>query len=75
VASNVGGIAEVISPDRGWLIDDFDDPEPYLRALAEIGRDKTGARDKGSRLAEFVSANHSRAQFEEAISGANHFLD
>ena len=39
VASNVGGIAEMLDESTGWLVDDFEDVSGYSAALAQMAAD------------------------------------
>lgn len=39
VASQVGGVGELVDADTGWPIDDIGDPVPYVKALQAIAKD------------------------------------
>lgn len=44
VASNVGGIAEMLDKNTGWLVDDFEDVKGYSAALMEMVTDPEQAQ-------------------------------
>lgn len=52
IAPDVGGLAELIGPDTGWLIEDHEDVAGFSAALREI----LGDRDEGARRCEGARA-------------------
>ncbi|MCB1475002.1 MAG: glycosyltransferase family 4 protein [Rhodobiaceae bacterium] len=75
VASNVGGVGEVVSSTRGWLIDAYENADAYVAALNEVASDTIGAARKGKRLAEYVCNAHTWASLETALSKKGGFLE
>ncbi len=75
VASNVGGIGEVVLPGKtGFLIDPFDDVDGYVRALASIHENRADAdrmRDNGL---ELISRRHSWQTFLQHVAAAPDYL-
>jgi glycosyltransferase involved in cell wall biosynthesis len=55
VAPNVGGIAEVITQDTGWLIDSCDDVDAFCAALEDILQNPDRANERGKRAKEHVT--------------------
>lgn len=52
VASLVGGVGEVLSPEEGWTATEWEEPEAYEKALREIFADRSGARRRARALRE-----------------------
>lgn len=52
VASQVGGVGEVLSPEDAWPVVDWENAEAYEKALREIFSDPTEARRRSHALRE-----------------------
>lgn len=66
IAPKVGGIAELIDADTGWLIPDFDRVDQYLQALDEAASPTVRVQRAAAAL-ERVRARHSFAAFERHL--------
>jgi Glycosyltransferase len=75
VASAVGGIAELVTPTTGWLIDRFREPEPYIHALREIKDKSQLAMAKSKCMVERVQDQHSWAKFVSVLRVSPSFVD
>jgi glycosyltransferase involved in cell wall biosynthesis len=75
VASNVGGVREVVDPQNGWLIHDLRNPAAYVTALQEIANDIKGAWIKGDKLRSFVIATHSPEAALKILGATGEFLE
>jgi glycosyltransferase involved in cell wall biosynthesis len=74
ISSNVGGIAEVISEERGWLLDPRGSASEYIAAINEIHSDKTLAWKRGTKLRDFVSERHTLDGIVQVLEQSDHFL-
>ncbi len=70
VASNVGGIPEMIDNENGWLIEDFTDIAAYSRALAEVFINPTLAQEKARKLLSRIKVQFSEVQYVKSIEEA-----
>ena len=59
VASQVGGVMELVTSETGWLIEEHENPRAYLRALEEIRTNPAEAGRRRDRMLEFVTREHS----------------
>ena len=59
VTSRVGGIEELVDAGRGWLIDDYRNPRPYVDSLIAIQNDPIEARRRADALLKKVRELHS----------------
>ena len=75
VASAVGGIPELVTPESGWLIQAVEDPQAYIDALRAIHADPEQARHLGARLAAAVASKHSWAQFNSSLALHPSFME
>ncbi|MGE0232807.1 MAG: glycosyltransferase family 4 protein [Flavobacteriaceae bacterium] len=75
VASNVGGLREVIAPSRGWLVEDHENADAYVEALANIACDKIAAQRRGEKLAAYVRDAHAWKNFNDTLAGRGGLLD
>lgn len=74
VATRVGGVGELLDA-RCWLIEDQDDPAPYVAALTEIADDPQGAQARANSLRDDLLSRNSLANFEAAICAPGEFLE
>ncbi|QRM28282.1 methyltransferase domain-containing protein [Microvirga sp. VF16] len=74
VASNVGGIAELVDDDTGWLINDYKDPSAYIRALVEIRANPEEAARRVQCMLERVKRLHSWDTYTTTLSETPSFL-
>ncbi len=56
IASNVGGVGELIDKDTGWLINPYDDVSKYTEALSDVLGDAGAAIEKSDKLLKRVTS-------------------
>lgn len=64
VASNVGGVSEIVNEETGWLVNDYSDTRAFEVVLESLLRDKPSVGKKGVASREFVRKNHSWNDFQ-----------
>lgn len=69
VASNVGGVSELINTDSGWLVDDIEDIEAYSNALNEIVGNRSEAGARCLRLQQRIATKFSTSQYRSDLQG------
>ena len=74
IASDVGGIREVVTSENGWLINDVENENMYLQSLDNIFNDRVAAANKGKRLSDFVNEFHSWQDFKNILTQKGAFL-
>lgn len=68
VASAVGGVGELIVPDKtGFLVDPFDDTAQYVRRIREGHRDPAAADGLARNGAALLAQRHTMAKFIERV--------
>lgn len=67
VASNVGGVAELINADMGWLVDDADNVNAYVEALEELLQNPEDALNRATRLREHTLTLCTQERYENSI--------
>ena len=67
VASAVGGVPELVTPETGWPIRG-DEPERYVDALREMIADPRGRCRRAALLQRTASARHSIARFDAQVA-------
>lgn len=68
IASNVGGVGELIIPDKtGYLIEPYDDVDAYVNCLKRINNDKTQLNYITNNAYELVKSRHSWEKFVEEL--------
>ena len=75
VASDVGGVSELVNSETGWLIQNYTRPEPYLAALDEIQRVPDEAALRADKMAAWLEERHSWKAYIQAFSSSPSFLD
>jgi len=68
IASNVGGVGELITAETGWAMDRYADASAYAAALAEVFENGSEARHRTSRLIELVHARHNERAYLSSLS-------
>jgi glycosyltransferase involved in cell wall biosynthesis/SAM-dependent methyltransferase len=74
VASNVGGVSELVGGSTGWLVDDLDSPDPYVEALREIWANPREALRRAECLAGLVQGRHSWSAFSAVLKSTSPLL-
>jgi glycosyltransferase involved in cell wall biosynthesis len=67
VASAVGGVRELVNDETGWPIDDYDNPEPYERAISEIASNPQATSSRVNSMYKHVQARHSWESYTKAL--------
>lgn len=67
VASNVGGVSDIINDETGYPIE-MEDIDGYVRALKAIQQDPAAARKKAQKARETVQTRHSWKHFLDQVS-------
>ncbi|HTA37426.1 MAG TPA: glycosyltransferase family 4 protein [Candidatus Acidoferrales bacterium] len=70
VASDVGGVGELVRADTGWPIRAGAPVESYVRALREVIAQPAEAESRTKKLHHIVGSEHGDAQFYRAIEQA-----
>jgi len=66
VASAVGGVPELITPETGWPVDEVEDPNAYVAALRDAFA-KDGRSNQGAGLKALVSERHSQSAYDQKL--------
>jgi glycosyltransferase involved in cell wall biosynthesis len=67
VASDVGGVSELIGQDRGYLVDRFNDVEAYVAELQLMLKDPSERIVRAEKLQSLVRERHSFASYQAAL--------
>lgn len=67
VASNVGGVGELVNSKTGWPIDKFAPAEAYADALRQIFCDQVEAKRRTERLIKLAHGRHNEQSYLEAL--------
>jgi glycosyltransferase involved in cell wall biosynthesis len=68
VASDVGGVDELIGPESGWLVADKADVADYVAALSEAISSPELSKKKGQALKSAVDQKHSRELYVKTLN-------
>ena len=68
VAPGVGGIAELVNNETGWLISDLEDEEEYSAAIQNILADKAEAQRRTAAMKKKVATERTREAFMATVS-------
>lgn len=66
VASNVGGVSDIINSETGYPVA-MDDIDGYVKALQSIRNDKKSARAKAKKAREIVKTRHAWPHFLDQV--------
>jgi glycosyltransferase involved in cell wall biosynthesis len=75
VASNVGGVKEVINSETGYLVESKEDVESYIKSITEIYLDYHKALDRVANLQALIQQRHSAESFRCGIKALFSTLD
>ena len=67
VASNEGGISELIGDGRGVLVDNYESAEAFVQAIERLNEDNRLAVKCGEAIYELVEKRHSYSAFDDVI--------
>ena len=68
VASDVGGVSELVAEDGGYLVRPFDDVEGYARAIRQIIADPQKAHERRVSAIRHAQKQHGRTAFRKALT-------
>jgi glycosyltransferase involved in cell wall biosynthesis len=75
IASNVGGVAEVITNEKtGFLIDPYDDVDKYVKCILKIYNNSSMLRDIIKNAHQLVILRHSWESFVNEIKKDTHYI-
>jgi len=74
VASDVGGVSELIDSETGWLIHDYEKAEDYANAIREIWDNPALAQRKARMLKDRVKERHSWKRYLSVATQPSCFL-
>jgi glycosyltransferase involved in cell wall biosynthesis len=74
VASDVGGISELIDSETGWLIHGHENAADYTNAIKEIWANPMLAQQKSEKLMEKIGARHSWQHYMSVVTQRSNFL-
>jgi glycosyltransferase involved in cell wall biosynthesis len=68
VASNVGGVSELICEETGYLVDPFDSVAGYVDAIKQVLEHKDVAFARAAKALDVVKQRHSVEAFRNALA-------
>ncbi len=74
VASDSGGIKELVTKDTGWLIADINNEHEYIKALNQIRQDANEVMDRRSLMLSHVQKEHSWNSYLAVVKERPNFL-
>jgi len=74
VASSVGGIEEVIKNDRGFLINDIEDIDAYVKSIKTIFNEQEKALIKAQNAQKYVKNNHTQLSFFHHLENTPYYI-
>lgn len=74
IASDVGGISQLVDDDTGWLIRNYGTPDDYVDALNDIWRHPDKAALRTERMMERVERQHSWESYKQSFEISPSFL-
>jgi glycosyltransferase involved in cell wall biosynthesis len=73
VASNVGGIGDLIDNAHGWLVQDVDRPAAYAEALAQAAGERDLALGRAGAMLDRIRGRHSQAAYRQRLASLGLF--
>lgn len=64
IASNVGGVAEIVNSETGWLVGDRNDAEAFKDAISRVLRRREAIREKGLAAQRLIETRHTWEDFK-----------
>ncbi|MEN5297846.1 glycosyltransferase family 4 protein [Brucella sp. TWI559] len=68
VASNVGGVGELVSSETGWPIDKYAPAADYAHALRQVFHDQIEANKRTERLIKLAHSRHNKQSYLKALA-------
>ena len=75
ISSKVGGISELVDEETGWIIDDYDDVEQYVKHIRSIGVKPELLEARRENGFKRVKDQHSWHQFYKGLESLDVFTD
>lgn len=75
IASDVGGISQLVDDKTGWLIRDYADPRPYIEALNDVWHRPDEAAIRAKRMLERIQRQCSWESYKRTFETSPSFLD
>jgi len=75
IASDVGGISQLVDDETGWLIRDYKNPLPYIDALNDVRNHPDWAAIRAQNMIERVQHQHSWESYKRTFETSPSFLD
>lgn len=69
VASAVGGVPELITPETGWPVDDVENVQAYVSALRAAIASPNSRSSEGAALRDIVAGRHSQPAYDARLLG------
>lgn len=70
VASAVGGVGDLITPQTGWPIDDYANPDAYCKAISTLLSDYPSAIEKGQNAREHALTMCNEQRYRSTLNNA-----
>jgi len=74
VASDIGGIGELIDSSTGWPVRDSTNVLSYVNALREVRADPAEADQRRRRLTERIARDHNWQKFQDSLTADPGFI-
>ncbi|MDR3490296.1 MAG: glycosyltransferase family 4 protein [Bradyrhizobium sp.] len=74
VTSNVGGIAEMINEQTGYLVEPYDSVPAFVAAISRIIENRQEALERAANALEIVRHRHNAAAFRESLEALPGYL-
>lgn len=68
VASAVGGVPELITPETGWMVDDINNVDAYVDAIRDMLSDAPSRVERADRARELVTMRHNLSAYTAEIA-------
>jgi glycosyltransferase involved in cell wall biosynthesis len=68
VASDVGGVGELVNDQTGWAVDKFAPASVYADALRQIFSDQSQAKNRTEQLIKLVHRRHNKQSYLKALA-------
>lgn len=75
VASNVGGVGEVIDETRGYPINDIENIDEYIKAIQLVLNNENDSLLKAIKAQEYVNENHTEKVFSDKLEKTINYIN